>query len=98
MVRPRRGRRRTGGRGGALRASGRPPEPGVRFPAELAQRLSTAASEALAAEVAPDRWIAVLEAVGMSPVRRTVQPRGLPDGAPPDLVETVRKAADRIPG
>lgn len=82
----------------ALRASGRPPEPGVRFPTALADRLSAAAGEALAPDVAPDRWAAVLEAVGSSPVRRTVQPRGLPEGAPPELVAAARQQAGRVPG
>ena len=81
----------------ALRSSCRPPEPGARFPAELADRLSTAASEAMAPDVAPDRWAAVLEAVTMSPVRRTVKPLGLPD-PPGDLLEVARAAADRVPG
>ncbi|MFN2503268.1 MAG: hypothetical protein ABR540_03365 [Acidimicrobiales bacterium] len=82
----------------ALRASGRPPEPGVRFPTPLAERLGAAASEAMAADVAPDRWGAVLEAVCASPVRRLVRPQGLPAEAPPELVTAARQAAERVPG
>ncbi len=81
----------------ALRSSCRPPEPGARFPTELAERLSTAASEAMAPDVAPDRWAAVLEAVTSSPVRRLVKPVGLPD-PPGDLLHVARQAADRVPG
>jgi hypothetical protein len=82
----------------ALRSSARPPEPGVRFPAELAERLGTAASEAMAPDAAPDRWAAVLDAVTTSPVRRVVRPRGLPQSAPPELLQAARQVADRVPG
>jgi hypothetical protein len=82
----------------ALRASGRPPEPGVRFPQPLAERLTEAANGAMAADVAPDRWAAVLDAVTASPVRRLVKPQALPTDAPPELVQTARQAADRVPG
>ncbi|MFP5317563.1 MAG: hypothetical protein ACLGI2_04635 [Acidimicrobiia bacterium] len=81
----------------ALRSSCRPPEPGARFPTELAERLSTAASEAMAPDVAPDRWAAVLEAVTSSPVRRMVKPLGLPE-PPGNLLQVARQAADRVPG
>jgi hypothetical protein len=66
----------------ALRTSSRPPEPGTTFPPELAARLTEAAGVAMAADVAPDRWAAVLDAVLTSPVRKTVQPRALPGLAP----------------
>ncbi|MDQ4134543.1 MAG: hypothetical protein M3179_15385, partial [Actinomycetota bacterium] len=62
----------------ALRVSGRPPEPGQRFPADLGEQLSSAASAAMTTEVAPDRWAAVLDAVVSSPVRLSVRPEGLP--------------------
>ncbi len=82
----------------ALRISGRPPEPGVRFPAELAERLSDAGGEALAPETTADRWAAVLEAVVGSPVRRTITPRGLPAEPGEELTRTLRLAAPRVPG
>jgi hypothetical protein len=81
----------------ALRISGRPPEPGLRFPAELAKRLSDAASEALGPDTTPDRWAAVLEAVVTSPVRRTIAPRGLPPEPGEALARALRLAAPRIP-
>jgi hypothetical protein len=81
----------------ALRISGRPPEAAMRFPAELAARLSEAAGAALAPDVAPDRWATVLDAVLASPVRTTVKPAGLPAGAPEELLATTRQAAARIP-
>lgn len=82
----------------ALRTSCRPPEPGARFPGELAERLSAAAAEAMGPDVAPDRWAAVLEALTTSPVRRSVEPRGLPAEPPAELLHMVRQAADRVPG
>jgi len=81
----------------ALRLSGRPPEPGFRFPAELTARLSAAAGEAMGPDTTPDRWGALLEAVLASPVRRTVQPRGLPVDPGEQLAGAVRLAAPRVP-
>ena len=81
----------------ALRISGRPPEPGVRFPAELAKRLSDASGDALAPDTTADRWAAVLEAVVASPVRRTITPKGLPAEPGEALSRALHLAAPRIP-
>ena len=81
----------------ALRLSARPPDPGVRFPAEVAVRLVEAAGAALAPDVAPDRWAAVLDAVAGSPVRRNVKPAGLPENPPEELLTAARQAAGRVP-
>ncbi|MEA2715908.1 MAG: hypothetical protein QOI99_225, partial [Actinomycetota bacterium] len=81
----------------ALRISGRPPEPGVRFPIELAKRLSDAGGDALTPDTTPDRWAAVLEAVVASPVRRTITPRGLPAEPGEGLTQALRQAAARVP-
>jgi hypothetical protein len=81
----------------ALRVSGRPPEPGVRFPAELAEELSRAAGEAMTPDTTPDRWVALLDAVVSSPVRRTVTPQGLPSERGEDLERALRLAAPRVP-
>ena len=81
----------------ALRLSARPPDPGVRFPADLALRLAEAAGAALAPDAPADRWAAVLDAVAASPVRRNVRPAGLPEGAPEELLATARQAAGRVP-
>lgn len=53
----------------ALKLSSQPPKAGARFPAELAGRLSAAASAALEIDAPADRWIAMLEAAAFSPVR-----------------------------
>lgn len=81
----------------ALRISGRPPEAGARFPAELSTRLSDAAGAAMAPDAAPDRWAAVLDAVAASPVRTSVKPAGLPSEPGEDLLKTARQAAGRVP-
>jgi len=76
----------------AVEASIRPPEPGTRCPAELAVRLAAAAGEALSADLAPEEWMRLLDAVVASPVRRTVKPAGIPDD------EVARQAARHAAG
>jgi hypothetical protein len=48
-------------------------------------------------ETAPDRWLALLEAVLASPVRRTIVPKGLPAGADEETLKTVRQAMPKVP-
>jgi hypothetical protein len=82
----------------ALRLSSRPPDATTRFSAELATRLRDAASAALSATTPPDQWLAVLEGVIESPVRRTVKPAGLPANPSPELLATARKNCGQVPG
>jgi hypothetical protein len=81
----------------ALRAAIRPPEPAARLSAELAVRLADRAGEAMAADTPPDQWLALLEVVVDSPVRRTVKPRGLPTDADETLLAAARKASGYVP-
>jgi hypothetical protein len=81
----------------ALRISGRPPEAGARFPAELTGRLSDAAGAAMGPDAAPDRWAAVLDAVAASPVRSSVKPAGLPSETNEEFLKAARQAAGRVP-
>ena len=81
----------------ALRVSTKPPDPSMRFPADVAMRLSAAASEALSSDTPSDRWTALLEAVVASPVRTTVKPAGLPPNPDEALLKAARNAAGRIP-
>lgn len=81
--------------GDALVTSARPPEPATRLPSELAVQLVEAAGAAMTAEADPERWLALLEAVVESPVRRTVKPAGIP-GAP-EAQEAARRAAGSVP-
>lgn len=79
----------------AMRVTARPPEPATRLPAELAVRLSDAASAAMSAESAPEEWMALLEAVVASPVRRNVKPAGIPDD--PQAKDAALRAAGSVP-
>jgi hypothetical protein len=69
----------------------------MRVPADLALRLSGTASEAMAADTPPDRWVALLEAVAASPVRTTVKPAALPENPGEALLSAARQQAGRIP-
>jgi hypothetical protein len=81
----------------ALRLSSRPPDAAARFSAELATRLRDAASAALSPATPEAQWLAVLQAVVESPVRRTVKPEGLPANPSPELLETARQHCGRVP-
>ena len=81
----------------AVRASIRPPEPSARLSSELAVRLAGAAGLAMAAETPPDEWLALLEVVVESPVRRTVKPAGLPRDADETVLAAARKASGYVP-
>jgi hypothetical protein len=81
----------------ALRISARTPDPATRVPAELAVKLTEAASAAMAPDASAERWTTLLEAVSQSPVRRTVKPVGLPAEPGQELLDAARKAAGRIP-
>ena len=81
----------------ALRLASRPPDPGSRVPGELAVRMSEAAGAAMAADTTPERWLALLEAVVESPVRRSVKPAGLPEEESKELLGAARQACGRVP-
>jgi len=79
----------------AMRVAARPPEPATRLPADLAVRLSDAASAAMSAESPPPEWMALLEAVVASPVRRNVKPVGIPGD--PQAKDAALRAAGSVP-
>ena len=81
----------------ALRLSARPPDPAARLDAELSQRLTDAAGAAMSPDAPPDRWAALLDAAAVSPVRRSIQPVGLPENAPPDLKRSAHQHSGSIP-
>ncbi|HET9732924.1 MAG TPA: hypothetical protein VFP54_09645 [Acidimicrobiales bacterium] len=81
----------------ALRISARPPDPSSRIPADMAVRLAEAASAALAPDTPGERWVAVLDAVSASPVRRSVKPAGLPAEPDEAVMVAARAAAGRVP-
>jgi hypothetical protein len=81
----------------ALRLSSRPPKAGAPLPADLATRLAELAGAALTAEAAPERWVAVLDALAFAPVRDKVIPASLPKELHPDVQATIARLATRIP-
>ncbi len=81
----------------ALRLSSRPPKAGVPLPQDIVNRLTEAANAALASDTPPKRWITVLGAVAFSPVRRTVQPQGVPENPDKELLAEVTKLSERVP-
>ncbi len=81
----------------ALRLAARPPEPSARMDQELTQRLTDAAGEAMASDTPADRWLALIDAVSASPVRRSVKPAGLPADPTPELRRAAHQQSGRIP-
>jgi hypothetical protein len=81
----------------ALRTSVKPPEPAARIPAELAVRLADAAGTAMRADAPVEEWVALLEVVVDTPVRRSVKPAGIPAGADENVLALARKASGYVP-
>jgi hypothetical protein len=81
----------------ALRLSSRPPKAGSPLPAELATKLTEGAGAALTEDAAPERWVAVLDALAFAPVRDKVIPASLPKELHPDVKATIARLATRIP-
>ena len=79
----------------ALRLGSRPPEPSMRLSAETATRLAETAGAAMTAETDPRQWLAILDAVVESPVRRNVKPVGIPPEA--DTEAAAKNAAGLVP-
>src|SRR4051794_37970141 len=81
----------------ALKLSSQPPKAGVRFPSDLALKLTTATTANLTAEALPDRWVAVLEAAAFSPVRAQVMPTAKPNQVTDELLATVKRVSSLLP-
>ena len=79
----------------ALRVVARPPDSATRCPAELATALAEAAGAALNADLTATAWIAVLDAVVASPMRRSVHPAGIP--AAEEAQAAAVRAAGHVP-
>lgn len=82
----------------ALRQSGRPPRAGVPMPDDLVEQLSTATMTALDPAEEPHRWTMVIEALAFSPIRRLVVPEEKPEQSDDELLDTIERLANRIPG
>lgn len=81
----------------ALRLSSRPPKAGTPVPAELAARLVADVSAGLNERTNQELWAAALDALAFSPVRQQVTPASRPAEPTDDLLEAVRRVADRLP-
>lgn len=81
----------------ALRLSSRPPKAGAPLPPEIAQELTAQANAALGGGASQHRIAIVLEAVAYSPVRPYVVLPNIPTDPEPELLDMVRKVADRLP-
>ncbi len=82
----------------ALRVSGRPPEPGQRLPEDLVKRLTDSAGQAMGARTTAERWMALLDALCTSSVRRTVVPAAIPDTLTAEMSAIVARSKERVPG
>ncbi len=81
----------------ALRMSSRPVKAGAPLPPDLAAKLTEMATAGLTADTGQDRWATVIDAVAFSPVRNSVTPQGIPAEPKEELLEAVRRVADRVP-
>lgn len=81
----------------ALHLSSRPPKAGAPLPAPVAMRLVEAANAGMTAEMSPDRWGYMLDALAHSPVRRQVVPASLPSKVTGELTTIIKRHAARLP-
>jgi hypothetical protein len=79
----------------ALKLASRSPEHSTRCPADVATRLAEVAGTAMTADTDPREWMALLDAVVDSPMRRIVKPQGIPPEA--DVEVAARNAAGLVP-
>ena len=81
----------------ALKMTSEPPKAGQPFPSELGAKLAQAAIAGLTTETAPDRWIALLEALAFSPIRGQVKLTTMPQQPTEALLATVKRLSPLLP-
>ncbi len=81
----------------ALRLSSRPAKAGSPLPPDIAEILTIQANQALGGDVSQQRLGIVLEAIAFSPIRPYVALAHVPAEPGKELLETIRKIADRVP-
>ena len=81
----------------ALHLSSRPPKAGAPLPAPVAMRLVEAANAGMTADVSPERWGYMLDALAHSPVRRQVVPASLPPKVTDELTAVIKRHSARLP-
>lgn len=80
-----------------LNLSSRPPKAGAPLPAALTDQMVQATNEALSAESASGRWVALIDALAYSPIRQRVVPTGVPAEPSDELKAKVAKLRSRLP-
>lgn len=81
----------------ALRMSSHPPKAGAPLSKEILTSLTQGANNNLTEDTYEDRWITVLDAVSLSPVREKVIPQSLPKEPSQKLIEVVTELSMKIP-
>ncbi|CAI8388552.1 MAG: Uncharacterised protein [Acidimicrobiales bacterium AG-410-I20] len=81
----------------ALRMSSYPPKAGAPLPEEILLALIEGANANLTDETYQDRWITVLDALSLSPVRERVTPQSLPESPGKELLDAVTELSMKIP-
>ena len=81
----------------ALRLSSHPPKAGAPLSEELLSSLTQGASDNLTGDTYEDRWVTVLDAVALSPVRERVKPQSLPKEPSQKLIEVITELSMKIP-
>ena len=81
----------------ALRLSSHPPKAGAPLSEELLSSLTQGANDNLTEDTYEDRWVTVLDAVALSPVRERVVPQSLPKEPSQKLIEVITELSMKIP-
>lgn len=81
----------------ALRLSSHPPKAGAPLSEELLSSLTQGANDNLNEDTYEDRWVTVLDAVALSPVRERVVPQSLPKEPSQKLIEVITELSMKIP-
>ena len=81
----------------ALRLSSHPPKAGAPLSEELLSSLTQGANDNLTEDTYEDRWVTVLDAVALSPVRERVTPQSLPKEPSQKLIEVITELSMKIP-
>jgi len=81
----------------ALRLSSHPPKAGAPLSEELLNSLTQGANDNLTEDTYEDRWVTVLDAVALSPVREKVTPQSLPKEPSQELIEVITELSMKIP-
>lgn len=80
-----------------LNLSSRPPKAGAPLPPDLVDSMVHATNEALSAESASGRWVALLDALAYAPFSQRVTPVGVPTEPSDELKTKVAKLKNRLP-